>query len=52
MVSMVFLDIRKEEEMKMIKDRLIDGKELLVDLLVKERIVKRLDRFYFIGVMN
>ena len=52
MVSMVFLDIRKEEEVKMIKDRLIDGKELLVDLLVKERIVKRLDRFYFIGVMN
>ena len=29
------LDIGKEEEeVKMIKDRLIDGKELLVDLLV------------------
>ena len=28
------LDIGKEEEVKMIKDKLIDGKELLVDLLV------------------
>ena len=28
------LDIGKEEEVKMIKDRLIDGKKLLVDLLV------------------
>ena len=28
------LDIEKEEEVKMIKDKLIDGKELLVDLLV------------------
>ena len=28
------LDIGKEEEVKMIIDRLIDGKELLVDLLV------------------
>ena len=28
------LDIRKEEEVMMIKDKLIDGKELLVDLLV------------------
>ena len=28
------LDIGKEEEVMMIKDKLIDGKELLVDLLV------------------
>ena len=28
------LDIGKEEEVKMTKDKLIDGKELLVDLLV------------------
>ena len=28
------LDIGKEEEVKMILDRLIDGEELLVDLLV------------------
>ena len=28
------LDTEKEEEVKMIKDKLIDGKELLVDLLV------------------
>ena len=28
------LDIGKEEEVKMIKDKLIDGKELLIDLLV------------------
>ena len=28
------LDIGKEEEVKMIKDKLVDGKELLVDLLV------------------
>ena len=28
------LDIGKEEEVKMIKDKLLDGKELLVDLLV------------------
>ena len=28
------LDIGKEEEVKMIKDRLVDGKELLIDLLV------------------
>ena len=28
------LDIGKEEDLKMILDRLIDGKELLVDLLV------------------
>ena len=28
------LDIGKEEEVVMIKDRLVDGKELLVDLLV------------------
>ena len=28
------LDIGKEEEVKMIKDKLIDGKELLVGLLV------------------
>ena len=28
------LDIGKEEEVKMIKDKLEDGKELLVDLLV------------------
>ena len=27
------LDIGKEEEVTMIKDKLIDGKELLVDLL-------------------
>ena len=27
------LDSEKEEEVKMIKDRLIDGKELLPDLL-------------------
>ena len=33
-VSMVFLDIGKEEEVKMILDRLTGGKELLVDLLV------------------
>ena len=26
------LDIGKEEDLKMIKDRLVDGKELLVDL--------------------
>ena len=28
------LDIGKEEEVVMIKDRLVDGKELLVDLLL------------------
>ena len=28
------LDTGKEEDLKMIKDRLIDGKELLIDLLV------------------
>ena len=28
------LDIGKEEDLKMIKDRLVDGKELLVDLKV------------------
>ena len=28
------LHIGKEEELKMIKDKLVDGKELLVDLLV------------------
>ena len=28
------LDIGKEEEVVMIKDRLVDGRELLVDLLV------------------
>ena len=28
------LDTRKEEDLKMIKDRLVDGKELLVDLKV------------------
>ena len=28
------LDILMEEEVKMIKNKLIDGKELLVDLLV------------------
>ena len=28
------LDIGKDEEVKMIKDRLIDGEELLTDLLV------------------
>ena len=28
------LDIGKEEEVKMMKDKLIDGKELLVDLKV------------------
>ena len=28
------LDIGKEEEVRMIKDRLVDGKELLVDLRV------------------
>ena len=28
------LDIGKEEDLKMIKDRLLDGKELLVDLRV------------------
>ena len=28
------LDTGKEEEVKMLKDRLADGKELLVDLLV------------------
>ena len=28
------LDIGKEEDLKMIKDKLIDGKELLVDLRV------------------
>ena len=49
------LDIGKEEEVNMMKDKRIDGKELLVDLLVflkKEKISKRLDRFYYIGVMN
>ena len=30
----VILDIGKEEEVKMIKDKLVDGKELLVDLKV------------------
>ena len=29
-----FLDIGKEEEVKMIFDKLVDGKELLLDLLV------------------
>ena len=28
------LDIGKEEEVKMIKDKYIDGKKLLIDLLV------------------
>ena len=28
------LDIGKEEDLKMIKDRFVDGKELLVDLKV------------------
>ena len=28
------LDIGKEEEVKMIKDKLIGGKELIIDLLV------------------
>ena len=28
------LDIEKDEDLKMIKDKLIDGKELLVDLRV------------------
>ena len=27
------LDIGKEEEVKMIKDKLVDGKKLLIDLL-------------------
>ena len=36
------LDIGKEEEVKMIIDRLIDGKELLVDLLVFfKKIIKK-----------
>ena len=55
-----FLDIRKKEEVKMILDKLVDGKELLVDnkstnldfKLVKEKTVKKLDKFYFISVMN
>ena len=36
------LDIGKEEEVKMMKDKLIDGKELLVDLKVfwLKRLVK------------
>ena len=48
------LDIGKEEEVKMMKDRLIDGKTLLVDLLVfqKIKIVKKLNKFDFIGVMK
>ena len=53
------LDIGKEEEVKMMKDKLIDGKELLVDLkvfwlkrLVKVKVVLKLDTFYCIEVMN
>ena len=53
------LDIGKEEDLKMILDRLIDGKELLVDLLVflkkmkiQNKDSKKLGRFYYIGVMN
>ena len=48
------LDIGKEEEVKMIKDKLIDGKKFLVDLLLfqKIKIVKKLNKFYFIGVMK
>ena len=53
------LDIGKEEEVVMIKDKLVDGKELLIDWLVfwldwlvKVAIHLKLDRFYYIGVMN
>ena len=53
------LGIGKEEDLKMIKDRLADGKELLVDLkvfwsdqLIKAVIVLKLDKFYYIGVMS
>ena len=53
------LDIGKEEDLKMIKDKLVDGKELVVDLkvfwldwLVKVKIYLKSDKFYCIGVMN
>ena len=49
------LDTGQVEDQKMIKDKLIDGKKLLVDLEVNMMIIQfslKLGKFYCIGGMN